>query len=148
GASLGSARRGIFLPQPRPAGRWPAPEGGADGELPRRCRPMAPRRAASSPSGSGAVWMIRACITLDEATAQVSIEHSNPPHDARLIRLSDAAEKWATNFLNVESLADLEGAPQTSPPSTFPEDVKSAILLHVEAEFDRDERNFELILKR
>jgi len=92
--------------------------------------------------------MISGYITLDEAKDQVSIEHSNSAHDARLIRLIDAAEKWATNFLNVESLADLEGSPQTSPPSTFPEDVKSAILLHVEAEFDRDERNFELILKR
>ena len=92
--------------------------------------------------------MISGYITLDEAKDQVSIERSNSAHDARLTRLIDAAEKWATNFLNVDSLADLEGSPQTSPPSTFPEDVKSAILLHVEAEFDRDERNFELILKR
>lgn len=91
--------------------------------------------------------MISGYITLDEAKDQVSIERSNTAHDARLTRLIDAAERWAMQFLNIDSLADLENSPQTSPPD-FPEDVKSAILLHVEAEFDRDERNFELILKR
>lgn len=87
-------------------------------------------------------------ITLDEAKDQVSVERSFTGHDERLTRLIAAAERWAVEFLNVESLADLEGSPQTSPPSTFPEDVKSGILLHVEAEFDRDERNFELLMKR
>jgi len=86
-------------------------------------------------------------ITLNEAKDQVSIEHDNVAHDARLTRLIIAAEAWAINFLNVDSLADLENSPHTSPPD-FPEDVKSGILLHVEAEFDRDEKNFELLIKR
>lgn len=87
-------------------------------------------------------------ITLDEAKDQVSVERDFTGHDARLTRLIEAAERWAVQFLNIDSLADLEGSPQTSPPTTFPEDVKSGILLHVEMEFDRDERNFELLLKR
>lgn len=87
-------------------------------------------------------------VTLDEAKDQVSVELSFAGHDARLTRLIAAAEKWAVEFLNICSLADLEGSPQTSPPTTFPEDVKSAILLHVEAEFDRDEKIFTMLLDR
>lgn len=86
-------------------------------------------------------------ITLDEAKDQVSVERDFTGHDERLTRLIGAGETWAKNFLNIDSLADLEGSPQTSPPD-FPEDVKSAILLHVEAEFDRDAVNFDLLLKR
>ena len=86
-------------------------------------------------------------ISLDEAKDQVSVERSFAGHDERLTRLIAAAEQWATQFLNVDSLADLEGSPQTSPPD-FPEDVKSGILLHVQAEFDRDPQNFDLLMKR
>lgn len=86
-------------------------------------------------------------ITLDEAKDQVSVERSFGGHDERLTRLLKAGEKWAIGFLNIESLDDLEDSPSTSPPS-IPEDVKSAILMHVESEFDRDAANFELLLKR
>lgn len=86
-------------------------------------------------------------ITLDEAKGQVSIEVDNTVHDERLTRLLDAAEKAAINFLNIDSLADLEESPVSSP-ATIPEDVKSGILLFVEMEFDRDEKNFELLQKR
>ncbi len=87
-------------------------------------------------------------VTLDEAKEQVSVPIGFAGHDTRLTRLLEAAERWAKEFLNIDALADLEESPVTSPPTTFPEDVKSAILLHVEAEFDRDEKNFELLLKR
>lgn len=87
-------------------------------------------------------------VTLDEAKDQVSVERSFAGHDERLTRLIAAAERWATQFLNICALSDLEGSPQTSPPTTFPEDVKSAILLHVEMEFDRDMQNFDTLLKR
>lgn len=87
-------------------------------------------------------------VTLSEAKAQVSVEEAFTGHDDRLTRLIGAAERWAQGFLNVDDLSDLEGSPQTSPPTTFPEDVKSAILLHVEAEFDRDPQVFEMLLKR
>lgn len=85
-------------------------------------------------------------ITLDEVKGQVSIHASRTDLDDRLTRLGTAAEAWAANFLNAP-LSDYEESPVSSPPS-LPEDLKSAILLHVEAEFDRDEKNFELLLKR
>jgi hypothetical protein len=85
-------------------------------------------------------------VTLDEAKEQVSVELDNDAHDERLTRLIKAAHLWAKEFLNAE-LEDYEDSPSTSPP-TIPEDMKSAILLHIELEFDRDERNMELLLKR
>lgn len=86
-------------------------------------------------------------ITRDEAKGQLSIHPSVTTHDDRIDRLIAAAERWAKNFLNVDSLDDLSDSPETSP-LTIPEDAKSALLMHVEAEFDRDEKNFELLLKR
>lgn len=85
-------------------------------------------------------------VTLDEAKDQVSVERDNSDHDERLTRLVSAAHRWASNYLNAE-LADFEDSPTQSPP-TLPEDIKSGILLHVELEFDRDEKNMELLLKR
>lgn len=85
-------------------------------------------------------------ITLDEAKSQVAVHSSVTDHDDRLTRLIAAAEAWAVQFLNAP-LSDYEESPANSPP-TIPEDIKSALLLHIEAEFDRDERLFELLLKR
>jgi hypothetical protein len=78
-------------------------------------------------------------VTIGEAKDQVSIERSNPHHDERLERLLEAAESAAVQFLNIDSLHDLQDSPAQSP-ATIPENVKSAILLHVEMEFDRDEK--------
>lgn len=86
-------------------------------------------------------------ITLDEAKEQVSIELDNPNHDDRLTRLITAAETWAKNFLNVETLDDFQNSPVQSPPE-LPEDMKSGILLHIEMEFDRDASMMELQLAR
>lgn len=86
-------------------------------------------------------------ITLEEAKDQVSVEHDFDGHDSRLERLIGAAERWAINFLNIDSLDDLIDSPADSP-AQIPEDAKSAMLLHLEAEFDRDEKNFELLMKR
>lgn len=85
-------------------------------------------------------------VTLEEAKDQLSIEHDEIADDARLTRLIAAAEKQAEEFLNAP-LSDYEESPVQSPP-TIPEDIKSAILLHVEAEFDRDMQNFDKILQR
>jgi lysyl-tRNA synthetase class I len=85
-------------------------------------------------------------VTLNEAKDQVSIEHADDSSDDRLTRLIAAAEKWAENFLNAP-LADFEESPVQSPPE-LPEDLKSGILLHIEAEFDRDMQNFDTIMKR
>lgn len=78
-------------------------------------------------------------VSLNEAKDQVSIERANPHHDDRLTRLLEAAESAAVQFLNIDTLADLEESPAQSPP-VIPENVVSAILLHVEMEFDRDEK--------
>ena len=85
-------------------------------------------------------------VTLDEAKAQVSIEIDDTADDTRIARLIVAAEKQAEHFLNA-SLDNYVESPVQSPP-TIPEDIKSAILLHVEAEFDRDMQNFDKILDR
>jgi len=85
-------------------------------------------------------------VTLDEAKDQVSIPREDDADDERLQRLIDAAEAWAENFLNAP-LGDYEESPVESPPA-LPEDLKSGILLHVEAEFDRDMANFDTIMKR
>jgi hypothetical protein len=85
-------------------------------------------------------------LTLDEVKDQVSIERSRSDLDDRLTRIGNAAESWAANFLNA-SLADYEDSPVQSPPE-LPEDIKSALLLHVEWEFDRDAQLGDMILKR
>ena len=78
-------------------------------------------------------------VSLNEAKDQLSIEHENPVHDDRINRLLAAAEKAALQFTQIDSLDDLVESPSQSPP-TIPEDVKSAILMHVEMEFERDEK--------
>jgi hypothetical protein len=85
-------------------------------------------------------------ISLDEAKDQVVVEHENTTHDDRLNRLLEAAERAAVQFMNIDSLDDLVDSPAQSP-ATIPEDVKSAILMHVEMEFDRDEKLAEQLLK-
>jgi len=74
-------------------------------------------------------------ITLDEAKGQCSVDLDFDGHDDRLERLILAAEQWAIQYCNLESLEDFAAE---SPPEQLPEDVKSALLLHVEWEFDRD----------
>lgn len=85
-------------------------------------------------------------VTLTEAKEQVGLSVSNPAHDARLLRLIAAAEAWAEGFLNAP-LSDYEDSPVQSPPE-IPEDIKSAVLLHVELEFDRDEKVMTLLFRR
>lgn len=86
-------------------------------------------------------------VTLDEAKDQVSVARETTDNDDRLTRLISAAERWALQFLNADTLEDFQDSPIQSPPEIY-EDIKSGILLHVEMEFDRDERNMELLLKR
>lgn len=73
-------------------------------------------------------------VTLEEAKAQVVVDEDVGLHDDRLGRLIVAAELWAEEFLN-RPLGDLVTA---TGGDELREDVKSAILLHVEFEFDPD----------
>jgi hypothetical protein len=84
-------------------------------------------------------------ITTDEVKDQLSIELDNTSHDTRITRLIAAAELWAAHFLDAP-LSDYEDSPVTSPP-TLPEDLKSALLIHCEIEFDRDERNMDKLMQ-
>lgn len=82
-------------------------------------------------------------LTLNEVKDHLSISYANTDHDARLERLITAAEEWAANFLN-SSLENYESSPPESPP-VIPEQIKSGMLLHLEIDFDRDEKKLELL---
>lgn len=73
-------------------------------------------------------------VSLEEAKAQVVVDEDVDTHDDRLTRLIVAAELWAEEFLN-RPLGDL--VTETGG-DELREDVKSAILMHVEFEFDPD----------
>lgn len=93
-------------------------------------------------------------ITLAEAKQQLSIDESDSSQDAHIERLIRAAETWAKNFLNADSLEDYLDSPYLDSPAdspatgTLPEDLKDGILLQLEASFDRDERNMRLLIER
>jgi len=86
-------------------------------------------------------------ISIEEAKDQVYVEHDRTDLDDRITRLLTSAEEWAVQFMNIDSLADLEESPAVSPPA-IPELVKSGILLRFEFEFDRDVDNADLLMKR
>lgn len=73
-------------------------------------------------------------VSLEEAKGQVVVDEDVEIHDDRLTRLIVAAELWAEEFVN-RPLGDL--VTETGG-TELREDVKSAILLHVEFEFDPD----------
>jgi len=86
-------------------------------------------------------------VDLNEAKDQCVVERANPNHDQRLETLLAAAERAAVQFLNIDSLEDLEDSPPVIGQPAIPEDVKSAILLHVQIYFDRDEKQIEAFQK-
>lgn len=86
--------------------------------------------------------------TLSDAKGQLSIPDSITVHDARITRLIAAAEEWARVFLNIDSLEDTLDDSPVSSPVELPPNITSAILMHVEAEFDRDMQNFNVLIGR
>jgi Phage gp6-like head-tail connector protein len=87
-------------------------------------------------------------LTLPEMKDHQRIELANTDHDDLLDRLAISADAWARNFLNVDSLEefDTDSSPPESP-FALPEDLKSGLLMHVEAMFSRDEAMMEKLLK-
>lgn len=87
-------------------------------------------------------------LTLLEIKDHLRIEHSNTTHDDLLNRLALASAAWACSFLNVESLElfDTDSSPPASP-FLLPEDLKSGLLLHVEAMFSRDDVMMDKLMK-
>ena len=87
-------------------------------------------------------------LTLPEIKDHLRIELDDTDHDDLLDRLGASAEAWACSFLNVESLEefDVDSSPPASP-FVLPEDLKSGLLMHVEAMFSRDDTMMEKLLK-
>jgi hypothetical protein len=88
-------------------------------------------------------------LTLPEIKDHLRIEQLNTYHDDLLSRLGSSAEAWAANFCNVDSLEEFDA--DSSPPQSpfvLPDDLKSALLLHVEAMYRREESMMKLLLER
>lgn len=84
-------------------------------------------------------------LSLDEIKDHLSIEYSNTDHDARLTRLAKSAYAWAIVFLNRPLHMMDDNSPPTSP-LVIPEDLKTALLLHIEAYFERDPQAMTMLL--
>lgn len=76
-------------------------------------------------------------LSLSDIKDHLSIELSNTDHDSRLTRLAKSAYAWAIIFLNRPLHLMDDNSPPTSP-LVIPEDLKTALLLHIEAYFERD----------
>lgn len=86
-------------------------------------------------------------LTLAEMKDHLRLELDNTAHDDLLDRLAVSADAWARSFLNVDSLEEFDDDSPPASPFTLPEDLKSGLLLHVEAMFSRDEVMMEKLLK-
>lgn len=84
-------------------------------------------------------------LTLEDMKDHLSIELSNTEHDVRLTRLAKSAYAWAISFLNRQLHTMDDNSPPASP-LVIPEDLKTALLLHVEAYFERDPQSMTMLL--
>lgn len=87
-------------------------------------------------------------LTLDECKRHLRIEIDNPTHDDWLDELRESAAAWACKFCNVETLEAFDDDSPPASPFVVPGDLKSAMKLHVEAMFSRDQAMMELLFKR
>lgn len=85
-------------------------------------------------------------LSLDTIKDHLSIEHSNTDHDARLARLARSSYAWAISFLNRQLHSMDDNSPPASP-LVLPEDLETALLLHIEAYFERDAQTMTMLLK-
>lgn len=86
-------------------------------------------------------------LSVADIKEHLRIELDNSTHDDLLARLGLSAEAWARSFLNVDSLEVFDDDSPPSSPYTLPEDLKSGLLLHVEAMFTRDAVMMEKLFK-
>ncbi len=87
-------------------------------------------------------------LTLPEMKEHLRLDLDNPYHDDLLDRLAISADAWARSFLNVDSLEELIDESPLPSPVVLPEDLKTALLFHVEGAFSRDEAMMEVLFKR
>lgn len=76
-------------------------------------------------------------LSLDTIKDHLNIERSNPDRDDQLQRLARSSYAWAIGFLN-RPLHTLDDNSPPSSPFVIPEDLQTAMLLHIEAYLDRD----------
>lgn len=86
-------------------------------------------------------------LTQAEVKDHLRIEHENTMHDDLIDRLRDSAASWACSFLNIDTLEEFDDNSPPASPFVVPQDLKSGMLLHVEAMFSRDEAMMERLLK-
>jgi len=85
-------------------------------------------------------------LSLGDIKDHLSIELSNTEHDSRLTRLANSAYAWAISFLNRQLHSMDDNSPPASP-LVLPEDLKTALLLHIEAYFERDPQTMPMLLE-
>lgn len=83
-------------------------------------------------------------LTLEEIKEHLALVDSD--HDDQLNRLARSSISWATSFLNRELHTLDDNSPPNSP-FELPEDLKTALLLHIEAYFDRDPQAMAMLLE-
>lgn len=85
-------------------------------------------------------------LSLDTIKDHLSIELSNTEHDRRLTRLAQSAYAWAISFLNRQLHSMDDNSPPASP-LILPADLETAMLLHIEAYFERDPQQMKMLLE-
>lgn len=85
-------------------------------------------------------------LSLEDIKDHLSIEQSNGDKDGQLNRLAKSSIAWATAFLNRE-LHTLDNDSPANSPFEIPDDLKTALLLHIEAYFDRDPQAMAMLLE-
>lgn len=85
-------------------------------------------------------------VSLDEAKTHLRVSLSDLTHDTEVQRLINSSEAWAANLLN-RDLTELDDNSPPDSPFTLPDDLKTAILLHIEAHFDRDPQSMQGLIE-
>lgn len=85
-------------------------------------------------------------LDLNTIKDHLTIERSNTDRDAQLTRLAQSAYAWAISFLN-RQLHTLDDNSPPASPLVLPADLETALLLHIEAYFDRDPQQMSMLLQ-
>lgn len=84
-------------------------------------------------------------LSLSTIKDHLRIEQSNTAFDTQLPRLAQSAYAWAISYLNRQLHSMDDNSPPASP-LRLPADVETALLLHIEAYFERDPQTMSMLL--
>lgn len=84
-------------------------------------------------------------LTLVDLKDHLRIDQGNDASDVALTRLAGGAESWAKTFLN-RPLHTLDADSPPASPFTLPSDLYTALLLWVEAYYDRDPTQMQALV--